>query len=390
MAFSDQVIEAIVFSEELTQAQRESFVKTLQQDPALFELFERWHLLRKAIEESMENYIPDRGLLVLYAIDSEGRDEWLSDIEKHELERARPVLERAFRAHPAFGEIVQQIRRDLYQFEEVWDQHFIDRPVSGYTDRSSILRALRGTATLQWGWRIAASLAIVAFASILLMMLQRDNNLITVSTRAGEFLVIDLADGSTVRLAGESDLSYVDPSRDVVFDRRVELNGQAFFDISPGQEGFLVITPSARATVLGTSFGVQAGRETTEVVMATGKLALAPVNAPERVVVLEEGQMSRVAANSVPTPPVEVDLSEALSWTGLFIFRATPLEKIADQLSRHYQIPITVSNSLADELITGTYSPELSVVDILSTISATLGAALDQTGDGGYLLKPAE
>ena len=191
---------------------------------------------------------------------------------------------------------------------------------------------------MRWSWRIAATVAVVAFVAVLTLVLQRDRSLTTVTVAQGETQLIELADGSTVRLLGGSSLTYADPAKATSFNRRVTLAGRAFFDIAPDQQGFTVEKPPALATVLGTSFGIQA---------------------------------------------------EALEWTGLFLFRSTPLSDAVARLSRRYGVDIAVSPDLEAEGVSGTFAREQSLQQILDALATTLNAAVQGNDADGYTMAPA-
>jgi ferric-dicitrate binding protein FerR (iron transport regulator) len=152
---------------------------------------------------------------------------------------------------------------------------------------------------------------------------------------------------------------------------------------------FVVETPTATATVLGTQFGVTARPDTTEVVLAAGSVRVDDVgDGPDDGVVLAPGERSWVASGAAPAAPEPVDLTGALEWTGLFVFRSLPLDTIADRLSRRYDVTITVDAALADEPVTGTFERDQPVEEVLGALTATLGATLE-TGDDGYRIVPA-
>lgn len=229
---------------------------------------------------------------------------------------------------------------------------------------------------------------MVAFVTMLVWIVQRDGSLKTIQVAEGDTQVIELADGSTVRLLEGSTLTYADPEKATAFNRRVELVGRAFFDIVPDQQGFTVETPTALTTVLGTSFGIQADERAMEVVLATGKISVVSKAAQDRMVVLEPGQMSRVARNALPSTPTPVALSEALEWTGLFIFRATLLEEAVAHLSQRYGVEIRVAPNLATEGVNGTFAHEQPLEQILSTLATTLNADVEGDALEGYALVP--
>jgi ferric-dicitrate binding protein FerR (iron transport regulator) len=213
--------------------------------------------------------------------------------------------------------------------------------------------------------------------------------MVTLRTAEGEVRLIEMADGSTARLMGGSELTYADPAKGGVFTRRARLTGRAFFDIAPDRRAFTLETPTALTTVLGTTFGVRADDAATEVVLVTGRVSLASRAARERFVVLEPGQRSRVAAGALPSTPAPVDLAEALDWTGLFIFRAALLADAVSRLSAHYEVPVSLAPELAADSISGTFGQDQPLEEILRTLAATLAAEVRPTGDGGFVLAPS-
>jgi ferric-dicitrate binding protein FerR (iron transport regulator) len=152
---------------------------------------------------------------------------------------------------------------------------------------------------------------------------------------------------------------------------------------------FVVETPTATATVLGTQFGVATRADTTEVVLATGSVRVD--NTDDKAdggVVLEPGQRSWVTAGTAPASPESVDLTRALEWTGLFVFRSLPINTIADRLSRRHDVQIAVAPSLSGEPVTGTFEREQPVEEVLGALAATLGAEVQTDADGQYRLVP--
>ena len=376
--------ERIAFYDELSPAEREAFHAKLKQDPEQAEALRRWQEIRTALRRSLQEHVPDRSLLVLYALDRAGRTSLMNPRERVALEAVREDLERALKAHPGLVDVIRHVQEDSGEFEAVWEHHLGAEPSP--RRRTSDRPARQTAGWKRWSWRIAAGTAVATFAILLALLIQRDYSMVTIATEEGQKRLIELADGSTVRLMGGSKLTYPDPEEAATFDRRVQLVGRAFFEVTAGQKGFTVVTPTARATVLGTSFGVTARREAADFVLATGRLALAPRQASEKVVVLEPGQKSRVARNALPSTPVAVNLTEALDWTGLFWFHATPVQAIAKQLSAHYEVAVTVASELRGEKVTGTFAQERPLREILSVVAATLGTEVHKDERGRYVI----
>ncbi len=379
-------LDTILFSDDLTPSQQEALRVAFDEDPALAEALAQWQQVRAAVRQSLHTHVPDRRLFVLYALDASGRADVLSEDERRELEAARPALDAAVQTHPALADVVGEVEAASADFEEAWAAHFKqeDRPVRRVAPERPARRYAPVRQMVRWSWRIVATVAVVAFVAVLTLVLQRDRSLTTVTVAEGETQRIELTDGSTVRLLGGSSLTYADPAKATVFNRRVTLAGRAFFNIAPDQQGFTVETPTALATVLGTSFGIQADDMAMEVVLATGSLSVASKVAREGFVVLQPGQMSRVARNALPSTPTPVDLSEALEWTGLFLFRSTPLSDAVARLSRRYGVDIAVAPDLEAEGVSGTFAREQSLRQILDALATTLNASVQGNDADGY------
>lgn len=355
---------------ERTKALREA----LDRDPELAHAWARWEMLGASVREELEARLPDRSLLVLYALDR-NRPELLSGEERQRLQSERSALEAALEKLPALDAVAARIEEEAAAFDRLWAEHFEETPSRPRT-RSDRAPSRRGASRLLT--RVLLGAAVVAFAAIALFLFERDRHLVTLDIAEGEVRQLQLPDGSRVRLVGPAALRLGDPERAGAFDRRVHLAGRAYFEVRAGEEPFRVRTDVATLTVLGTSFGVISGAEGTDVVLASGRLAVAPEAAPDHVVVLEPGERSRVAPRALASTPVPVDVVEMLAWTGLLVFEATPVKKIAATLTERYRIPVGVDPALEGERVTGTFEASQPLREILSTIASTLGAELHE------------
>jgi len=88
-----------------------------------------------------------------------------------------------------------------------------------------------------------------------------------------------------------------------------------------------------------------------------------------------------VSASGSPVAPALVDVTDVLRWTGLFVFRDTPLTDVARTLGEEYGIQIDISDKLKDETLTGTFAREQGVVEILRVVSAAISADLHISED---------
>jgi len=386
----------IIFFEELPPERREAVWNAIRKDEDLARTFAQWREIRAALREQLHTQVPDRRLLVLYALADTGHVDVLSADERAELDAERAGIEQALRMHPGLGDAVQRIQDDQEAFDSAWDAHFASQETTeSSADRRPADRRARpprsqrsGSTARRWAWRVGALAAVVVLAVVSVMMFSEDASPTVVATESGEVRQVELADGSTVRLMADSRLAYT-PSRTADdFNRQVRLDaGRAFFEVTTSARPFVVETPTARTTVLGTSFGVEAQSDETRVVLADGRVEVASRTASAPPVALQPGQSSRVSRDAAPTAPEAVDVAEALGWTQLFLFRDTPMNRIANRLAQHYETPVAVDEALRDQAVTGTFEHEQPLPDVLKALAATLNAQVVAT-ESGYRLQP--
>lgn len=153
---------------------------------------------------------------------------------------------------------MMEVNRNRTKIDVAW-QHLYAR-----LDRDQLLPkpgiAKHRTSLLKWGLPAAAAIAcLVCLASAL--WFTQDNgpdalNLVTQENHEASTLVTTLEDGSVVYLAQESTLQY--PEHFATDHRKVNLQGEAFFDVARNQEqAFLIETEQVRIEVLGTAFNVR-------------------------------------------------------------------------------------------------------------------------------------
>lgn len=386
----------IIFFEELTPERRAEVRAAIGGDPELNRSFVRWRQVRAALREQIDTRVPDRQLLVLYALDDAGHGAVLDADERAALERARDTIETALEQHPGLNDVVGRIQEDRDAFESAWDAQVTrqtepDR-APARADRAPRPSRARRTdaARRRWGWR-AAALAVVALVAVVgVLIFSGDDRRTVVATGENEAEQVTLPDGSTVRLMAQSRLEYDAPDAEASFDRTVSLRaGRAFFDVVEASPQFVVETPTARTTALGTSFGVQVHDQETEVVLASGRVQVASRTDATQVVTLQPGQASRVGSAAAPSAPTSVDVADALAWTGLFIFRDAPMAVIAERLTHHYRADVSVAPALQGQAVTGTFERARALDDVLQTIATTLGAQVVRT-DAGYRIEPRD
>ncbi len=372
----------------------------LASDPAAAALLREWCALRASLVCEMGEVPADPERFVLFVLHEYGRAAALTDSERVRVEEVAPAFRQILAGSPGLEAVASDIRRDVQDFEAHWAAWFAEAsvgeaPASPRASSSRSIRPVRRDRTasrlarrvpahalsskrrvLQAGIGVAAAAVI---ATLVFFLLPASPDTVTVETAAAEVRTVELPDGSSVRLQGDSRLTYSPGAMDSDETLRVEFEGRALFDIIPSPERFLLVTPDAQVTVLSTSFGARTFEDGTEVVLVEGSLRMSARQAPDRGVLLAPGQMSRMMAG-VPSEPVSVQVHERLAWTGLFVFHATPVRDILPMLSGHYGVDLSADETLLDERVTGRFAQEESLAGTLDIVALAIGAAVEAGG----------
>jgi transmembrane sensor len=231
--------------------------------------------------------------------------------------------------------------------------------------------------------RIAAIL--VLFFGIYLIFKQKsfnENDLaITTIESVNQVKDVVLPDGSRVWLNKRSKLEYAENFN--TKERRVKLDGEAFFEIKPNSNcPFVIETSRSETRVLGTAFNLRAysSMPSDEIVVSHGKVEFKDkLGNIEQKLVLEKDEMARIDSILVKT---KIENLNYLAWkTGIFQFKNEPLPEVVKFLSDYYQVEILIKdNSISGYLLTGTYE-HLNVNEMLEILELTLGIKTE--GDKG-------
>lgn len=155
--------------------------------------------------------------------------------------------------------------------------------------------------------------------------------------RGGEFKVT-LEDGTEVWLNSASRLTY--PEHFSATERRVEVEGEAYFKVQPNAEKpFLVETSGQLLRVYGTQFNIRSYAEEANVLttLVEGSVALSKLSGHGGELVLTPGHQSMFRKSSEDLTVGVVDTEIVTSWRkGKFVFENQPLETIMRDLSRWY------------------------------------------------------
>ena len=188
--------------------------------------------------------------------------------------------------------------------------------------------------------------------------------------KSGEYELV-LADGSRVFLNSESQLAF--PSYFEGDTRRVELTGEAYFEVKKDGRPFIIQTPDLSIEVLGTSFNVNA-YQTNPYVNATLVEGSIRIRLPEKQesFLLQPDHNFRLDKLSEEISVQQVNTDIYTAWVkGEFMFRNQPLAEIFAQLEKWYDFKIVYeSPDIAKMRFTGSAEKARALNYLLDQIQA--------------------
>ena len=192
-------------------------------------------------------------------------------------------------------------------------------------------------------------------------------------TPMGTCSKVILPDHSVVWVNAGSSLKY---SKDFnQKEREVLLEGEAYFEVQPNHsKPFIVKAEMLDIQVLGTHFNVKAYRDEQlmDVSLVSGKvnIHLNDDDHKSKEVVLAPNRMFSFNKENKCVKIVEIKGDDSYAWTnGHLKFTEQPFSEIVRDLERKFNVNISIdSESLQNEIFSGSFSPEYSLNEILREV----------------------
>jgi ferric-dicitrate binding protein FerR (iron transport regulator) len=184
-----------------------------------------------------------------------------------------------------------------------------------------------------------------------------------------------LPDGSLIALNSNTTISY--PKKFEKKERRIKLEGEAFFDIERNEEKpFIIEAGNAFVQVLGTKFNVKAYENSEiEVIVTEGLVKLYIIDSEtldSSSIFLKAGQKGRISIQENRPVYVSENIPDELAWMDYtLIFKDTDLKRALSLLEDHYNVKINVSNERIFNCRLTTTFTNNSIDDIIEVIVAT-------------------
>lgn len=198
-------------------------------------------------------------------------------------------------------------------------------------------------------WAAAASVLLLLVAGFYLLTPQ--SNLLINEGNAP--LSAALPDGTQIILQEGATIRYADDFN--VSDRRIELDGQAYFKVfKDPSRPFLVSTSATELRVTGTAFNLRIDGEELEVEVAEGSVELTQDAAPLRIEKNECG-LAKPGQAVVKMPAPYLNRH---AWrTGKLHFEDTPIAEVLETLRKNFRIEISGGDN-CDFLVNANYRNE--------------------------------
>lgn len=241
---------------------------------------------------------------------------------------------------------------------------------AGYPELEKKLKSHSRHLTLIRTFSAAAAVLLLCLSAWTAYLYMQPVLIETVSTLA-ETRTVHLPDGSIVTLNHYSSISY--PEKFKSDNREVELNGEAYFEVSKDKKRpFIVQTETIDVQVLGTHFNVDAYRDNPDVrtTLLTGSVAVSNKNNSVRMVLKPNEIAIYNKVEQKLTRKALENAKDEISWRhGEFIFDDLPLQEIVRELSNSFGTSIHISGTaLQDYRITARFRNGEDLETILSVL----------------------
>ncbi|WP_075559912.1 FecR family protein [Parabacteroides timonensis] len=201
----------------------------------------------------------------------------------------------------------------------------------------------------------------------------------------GERMQLVFQDGSKASLNSESRIKY--PRKFSFTERKVELEGEAFFEISSNKERpFIVDLNSINVQVLGTTFNVKAYSSDSDILITleTGKISIS--NKIQSIAFLKPGEKAtynKITQKCLITK--SKDITQASAWKkNLIIFDNTPLSEVIATLSRWYNINFIINDPSTLKYSYTLTSHKKQVQEILSELEKIAPVRFTEQKNSSY------
>ncbi|MEM6737104.1 MAG: FecR domain-containing protein [Bacteroidota bacterium] len=259
------------------------------------------------------------------------------------------------------------------QVDQSWEQ---------FASANKVKSIVSASPSLSPFLKYAASVLIVISTAFAIYHLQTQPLTVRLAS-AQSTREVSLPDNSLILLNQGASISYVAPFQNN--ERRVELSGDAYFEVSKDKEqAFVVEAAGAEIRVLGTKFYVQQTNNESLIVQVEEGKILVSYNDLHKIV---------AAGSAVKVDSDRNELLEEVDKTGLstfwknrkLIFNLTSIEEVVNSINTAYNVDIQLEGKTEGCSLTVVFDNE-SIETVLEIISSTLNYEIIES-QGRFTLK---
>jgi transmembrane sensor len=191
-----------------------------------------------------------------------------------------------------------------------------------------------------------------------------------IATPRGGFYELVLPDGSKVWLDAASSLKY--PTAFAGGERRVQLTGEAYFEVAPhAGQPFYIDANNVTIQVLGTELNLMAYSDEDAIRATLINGALRVVRGDDRRQI-EPGQQASWSRGGSEWKVSHPDMREVLAWKqGEFRFEGLSIAAIMRQIARWYDVDVVLRGPLPEVEFNGVIPRKKAVAELLAVLEQT-------------------
>lgn len=209
----------------------------------------------------------------------------------------------------------------------------------------------------------------------------------TIVVPRGGIYSLVLSDGTKVFLNSESELHY--PAKFTEGNRKVDLKGEAFFEVAPDSlRPFIVNAREVQTRVLGTSFNILAYADEPAIrtTLFTGRVEVSVDDTPLEEVLTPGMQASwKVGSDNISVKKVNMDI-QSLWRDGVIMLDDDELESVMRMLARWYNVTYEwKGNRNVKHTFTGKINRNEDLGSVLGTLTLLGGPRFEIEGTTVYI-----
>ncbi len=192
----------------------------------------------------------------------------------------------------------------------------------------------------------------------------------TITTPRGGQYKVELRDGTAVWLNAASSLIF--PTAFVGKERRVELKGEAYFEVAKNAAmPFHVTTSNTEVTVLGTHFNIMsyAEEENISTTLLEGSINLTANGVTKN---LQPGRQADVNRTTSNISEHNANIKQVMAWkNGEFRFKETGIKELMRQVGRWYDVDVEYQTTSTGQYFTASLPRMQNVSALLQMLELT-------------------